>query len=94
MQISWCVYTGSTCPAPGTWTWYATMYSKKGKLIHKFTGTYDPNPGNPTTNTIYENGRRPIRSSGGRYKWYEYLTVTDGGSHTLNATVGIATDGT
>src|SRR5215469_11158892 len=29
-QLNLCVTSGSTCPAPGTWSWSQTTYTKRG----------------------------------------------------------------
>ena len=85
----WCIiYSGtSDCTDlyPGTWTWSGPAYKvKKGtvtsKADKKISGTFSPNPGNPTTLTVATKSKK---SSKGKITGAIALTVCNSASSCL-----------
>ncbi|MGA8534708.1 MAG: hypothetical protein WB615_11410 [Candidatus Tumulicola sp.] len=73
---------------PVHYQWSSTfLRRKKGTAFGKFTATFDPNPGDPVTDTVTE--LRHVKPSHGKYKWLQAVKVCGTGCST--GYVGIAT---
>lgn len=73
---------------PANYRWSSTFSRKRtGAPYGRFLGTFTPNPGDPVTDTVTE--LRPVKSSQGKYRWYQAVTVC--GSGCVQTMVGIAT---
>jgi hypothetical protein len=60
--------SGSQCNG-GQFTWTSTFHTKSGKVFKGLSGTFDPNPGDPTTDDISET--KPLASSNGEVKYQQ-----------------------
>jgi hypothetical protein len=62
--------SGSLCNG-GQFTWSSTIRTKKGKVFKGLSGTFYPNPGDPSTDTISET--KPLASSHGNVKYQQTI---------------------
>jgi hypothetical protein len=69
--------SGSQCNG-GQFTWSSSIQGKKGKVFAGLSGSFSPNPGDPSTDTISET--RPLASSHGKVKYQQtiYACVSSG----------------
>jgi hypothetical protein len=92
-DVGLCVENGqivtSCSGSPPSYTWSSAFYTRRGKAFHKLYGAFDPNPGDPTLDTITENSS--LKSSLGRYKYYQVVKAC-ASSGCLSAEIGVATE--
>jgi hypothetical protein len=62
--------SGSQCTG-GQFTWSSTIQTKAGKLFKGLSGTFYPNPGDPSTDTINET--KQLASSHGAVKYQQTI---------------------
>jgi hypothetical protein len=72
-----------------SYTWSGKFYTNRGKLVTKLYGAFDPNPANPTEDTIVET--KPLKSSNGRYHYYQLVKACSG-TACVEAKIGVATE--
>jgi len=88
-----CISTSGNCSSGliGDWTWATTVTNLKGKSAKKkIHNSWDPNPGNPSTNTFTE-AKKVKPSKNGSVKYVANVTaceVTDPSS-CLSGAVGL-----
>jgi hypothetical protein len=71
-------------------TWYEGIYSvKTNKLYKKIVGSFYPNPGNPSDDTI--TAVKKVKNSHGKIKYYQYIEGCLYTSDCLTGEIGIAT---
>ncbi len=71
-------------------TWYEGIYSvKTNKLYKKIVGSFYPNPGNPSDDTI--TAVKKVKNSHGVVKYYQYIEGCLYTSDCLTGEIGIAT---
>jgi hypothetical protein len=75
--------------SPPSYTWSSAFYTRAGKVFHKLNGAFDPNPGDPTLDTITE--ATQLKSSLGKYKYYQVVKAC-ASSGCLSADIGVATE--
>lgn len=79
-SVYFCYSPGSYCgPSQPQYGWSGFFYvSKTGNPTDKFGSSFNPDPGNPTYDTIYE--RKKVRSSHGKVKYQQAVCPLDSGS--------------
>jgi hypothetical protein len=82
---------GSGCSSGSfpTLTWYEAIYSVKDKPYKKIVGSFYPNPGNPTDDTIA--AKKKVKNSHGVVKYFQYIEGCLSTSDCLTGEIGIAT---
>ncbi|HTA55180.1 MAG TPA: hypothetical protein VK755_10620 [Candidatus Acidoferrales bacterium] len=71
-------------------TWYEAVYSvKANKIYKKIVGSFYPNPGNPSVDTI--TALKKVKNSHGVVKYYQYIEGCLYTSDCLTGEIGIAT---
>jgi hypothetical protein len=71
-------------------TWYEGVYSvKANKLYKKIVGSFYPNPGNPSEDTI--TAKKKVKNSHGVVKYYQYIEGCLNSTDCLTGSIGIAT---
>jgi hypothetical protein len=84
--------SGSGCTSGSfpTLTWYEAIYSAKtNKLYKKIVGSFYPNPGNPSEDTI--SAKKKVKNSHGVVKYYQYFEACFNSTSCDSAEIGIAT---
>jgi hypothetical protein len=81
--------SGSGCAVPPlTWTWKFT--TRKGDVFKKLDASFTPNPGDPSTDTIWE--KVPLPSSNGVVKYQETMWGCDASGCLGPYRIGIITE--
>ncbi len=62
--------SGSQCNG-GQFTWTNSFHTKDGRVFKGLSGTFDPNPGDPSTDNISET--KPLASSNGAVKYQQTI---------------------
>jgi hypothetical protein len=62
--------SGSQCTG-GQFSWSSTIRTKAGKVFKGLSGSFYPNPGDPSTDTISET--KPLASSHGKVKYQQTI---------------------
>jgi hypothetical protein len=71
-QIYFCYSTGSYCgPSLPQYGWYWTFTNRQGQEVYFLDGSFNPNPGNPTYDTI--GAAYGVRSTHGKYKYMQIV---------------------
>ncbi|MGA2760702.1 MAG: hypothetical protein ABSF08_10335 [Candidatus Cybelea sp.] len=71
-------------------TWYEGIYSvKKNKLYKKIVGSFYPNPGNPSEDTI--TAKKKVKNSHGVVTYYQYVEGCLNSTECITGSIGIAT---
>lgn len=86
-----CISSTGSCstPAPGTWTWSGSAaVTKTGKAFPTIKGSYDPNPGNPTTITFKSKKKLKATKGVNKYEWN--LEACDSSSSCAEGSIGIS----
>jgi hypothetical protein len=82
--------SGCTSGSFPSLTWYEAIYSvKKGKLYKKIVGSFDPNPGNPSEDTI--TAKKKLKNSHGKVTYYQSIEGCLSTSNCISGDIGIAT---
>jgi hypothetical protein len=73
VTLYFCYSPGSYCgPSQYQYTWVGDFYAVKGSnTVTYFNGVFNPNPGDPTYDTISE--AQTVKSSHGKYKYEQLL---------------------
>ncbi len=82
--------SGCTSGSFPSLTWYEGIYSvSKDKLYRKIVGSFYPNPGNPSDDTIA--AKKKVKNSHGVVKYFQYIEGCLYTSDCLTGYIGIAT---
>jgi hypothetical protein len=89
-QLYLCYSTGSYCGSPSQpqyyWDW--TFTNRRGQEVYFLNASFNPNPGNPTYDTISE--AYSMRSTHGKYKYVQIVCPYLGSSCAAYILIGIA----
>ena len=71
-------------------TWYEAIYTvKANKIYKKIVGSFYPNPGNPSEDTI--TAKKKVKNSKGVVKYYQYIEGCLNSTECITGEIGIAT---
>jgi len=91
-EIEICVNeAGSGCTSGSfpSLTWYEAVYTAKGKVTKKIVGSFYPNPGNPSDDTITV--KKKVKNSHGNISYYQFIEACFYTSDCISGYVGIYT---
>jgi hypothetical protein len=75
---SWCINYGTGCDPSVHPTWYGIVYHvNPHKVYKKISSSYYPNPGNPTTVTISDDGAKPTKGIQNELMFWACITASD-----------------
>lgn len=89
-QLYFCYSPGSYCGGPSQYqyTWSGSFTDRRGNHVKYFATFFNPNPGDPTYDTIME--ARRVKPTNGVYKYVEWVCAWQGETCQSKVYVGIA----
>jgi hypothetical protein len=92
LEICYNAAGGSGCTSGSfpSLTWYEAIVSvKSGKTYKKIVGSFYPNPGNPSEDTI--TAKKKVKNSHGKVKYFQEIEGCLNTSECITGEIGIAT---